>query len=258
MGFRPPARKQSAMRLFLRRLRRSVLRPALKALGLLLLVTVVALLLLQASYYVRIRQFATDNPSTTAFMELRLAQLQAKDPAASLQHRWVDYDRISPWLKRAVIAAEDARFVEHNGIDWEALREAFAENIEAGQVVRGGSTISQQLAKNLFLSPDRSYLRKIQEALLALMIEQALSKQRILELYLNLIEWGEGVFGAEAAARHYHRVPASRLNRWQASLLAARIPRPRYYSDLGVTEYLYRRSFAIYGWADQVRVPRRN
>jgi len=246
------------MRLFLRRLRRSVLRPFLRGLGLLLLVALIALFLLQASYYVRVRQYATDNPSTTAFMELRLEQLREKRPGAELRHRWVAYDRISPWLKRAVIAAEDARFVEHHGIDWEALRKAFDENVEAGHVVRGGSTISQQLAKNLFLSPERSYLRKIQEALIAVMIEQALDKRRILELYLNVIEWGEGVFGAEAAAYHYHGVSAGRLNRWQSSLMAARIPNPRYYSGKGVTNYLYRRGFDIYGWADKVRVPGRD
>lgn len=246
------------MRLFLRRLRRSVIRPFLRGLGLLLLVALIALLLLQASYYVRVRQYATENPATTAFMELRLQQLQAKDPGASLRHRWVAWARISPWLKRAVIAAEDARFTQHHGIDWEALRKAFEENAEAGHVVRGGSTISQQLAKNLFLSPDRSYLRKIQEALIAVMIEQALSKRRILELYLNVIEWGEGVFGAEAAARHYHGVSAGDLNRWQSSLMAARIPNPRYYSENGVTDYLYRRGFDIYGWADKVRVPDRD
>lgn len=246
------------MRLFLRRLRRSVLRPLLRGLGLLLLVALIALFLLQASYYVRVRQYATENPSTTAFMELRLEQLREKRPGAELRHRWVAYDRISPWLKRAVIAAEDARFVEHHGIDWESLKEAFDENVEAGRVVRGGSTISQQLAKNLFLSPERSYLRKIQEALIAVMIELALDKRRILELYLNVIEWGDGVFGAEAAARHHHGVSAAELNRWQSSLMAARIPNPRYYSRRGVTDYLYRRGFDIYGWADKVRVPRRD
>ncbi|MDZ7828781.1 MAG: monofunctional biosynthetic peptidoglycan transglycosylase [Halofilum sp. (in: g-proteobacteria)] len=235
-----------------------MLRPLLRGLGLLLLVAVIALFLLQASYYVRVRQYATENPSTTAFMELRLEELREKNADAELRHRWVAWDRISPWLKRAVIAAEDARFVEHHGIDWEALRKAFDENVEAGRVVRGGSTISQQLAKNLFLSPERSYLRKVQEALIAVMIEQALGKQRILELYLNVIEWGEGVFGAEAAAYHYHGVSAGELNRWQASLLAARIPNPRYYSRRGVTDYLYRRGFDIYGWADKVRVPGRN
>ncbi len=122
-------------------------------------------------------------------------------------------------------------------------------------MVRGGSTISQQLAKNLFLSPERSYLRKLQEAVIALMIEQALSKRRILELYLNSIEWGEGVFGAGAAAAHYYGIDAAEVDRWQAALLAARIPRPRYYSERGVTRYLYRRAVDIYGWSDKVRLP---
>ena len=221
----------------------------------LLAVALLAVALLQVGYYVRIRHYATHDPSTTAFMQLRLAELRARDPDARLAHEWVPYERISPWLKRAVIAAEDARFVDHAGIDWQALREAFAENIEAGQVVRGGSTISQQLAKNLFLSPERSYWRKLQEAVLALMIERTLSKRRILELYLNSIEWGEGVFGAEAAAEHYYGIDATDIDRWQASLLAARIPRPRYYSERGVTRYLYRRAVDIYGWADNVRLP---
>jgi len=243
---------------FFRRLRRSVLRPLVRGLGLLLVVGLIALLLLQAGYYVRVRQYADENPSTTAFMELRLEQLRAKEPDAGLRHRWVPYGRISPWLKRTVIAAEDARFVEHGGIDWEALKKAFDDNVDAGRVVRGGSTISQQLAKNLFLSPERSYLRKLQEALIALMIEQALDKRRILELYLNVIEWGEGVFGAEAAARHYYGVSAAELNRWQSALMAARIPNPRYYSDREVTDFLYRRGFDIYGWADMVRVPKGN
>lgn len=237
--------------------RRSFLRRALRGIGFLMVAAVIALALLQVSYYARVRYYAANNPSTTAFMELRLEALRAEDPQAALRHRWVPYERISPWLKRAVIAAEDARFVQHHGIDFEALQNAFSDNMEAGQVVRGGSTISQQLAKNLFLSPDRSYVRKLQEAILALMIDQALSKQRILELYLNLIEWGDGVFGAEAAARHYYGIPASQLTRWQASLMAARIPNPRYYSKHGVTDYLVERGFDIYGWANMVRLPER-
>jgi len=257
MRFRHVTRKQDLMRSF-RRLRRPVLRTLLRVVGIVLLVAVIALVALQANYYARVRQYATDNPSTTAFMELRRAQLQAQDPDARLRRRWVSYDRISPWLKRAVIAAEDARFVEHHGIDWESLRTAFRENVEAGHVVRGGSTISQQLAKNLFLSPSRSYLRKIQEALIAVMIEHTLSKRRILELYLNVIEWGDGVFGAEAAARHYYGVSAAELNRWQAAVMAARIPNPRYYSDKGVTEFLFRRGLDIYGWSRMVRVPNRD
>ena len=243
------------MRLFTRRKRRSAVRQVLRGLGLLVLVVLIALTVLQAGYYLRVRHYATHNPSTTAFMQLRLEQLQAGNPDARLRHRWVPYERISPWLKRAVIAAEDARFVDHAGIDWRALRDAFEDNVEAGRVVRGGSTISQQLAKNLFLSPERSYWRKLQEAVLALMIEHALSKRRILELYLNSIEWGEGVFGAEAAAQHYYGIDAARIDRWEAAMLAARIPRPRYYSERGVTRYLYRRAVDIYGWSDKVRLP---
>ncbi|MDX1608993.1 MAG: monofunctional biosynthetic peptidoglycan transglycosylase [Halofilum sp. (in: g-proteobacteria)] len=227
-----------------------------RAFALLLLVAILAVALLQAGYYLRIRELAQDNPSTTAFMQLRQEQRRAAGRDPRLAHEWVGYDRISPWLKRAVIAAEDARFVDHNGIDWTALREAFMDNRAAGEVVRGGSTISQQLAKNLFLSPERSYWRKGQEALLALMLDATLSKRRILELYLNLIEWGDGVFGVEAAAAHYYGIGAHQLGRWQASMLAARIPRPRYYSERGATPYLFRRAGDIYGWADMVRVPR--
>lgn len=217
------------------------------------LVTVV--LLRQAMLLAQVWHYVDHSPATTAFMETRLAALREHDADARLAYRWVSYERISPWLKRAVIAAEDARFAEHGGIDWEALRKAFSENIEAGHVVRGGSTISQQLAKNLFLSPERSYWRKLQEAVLAMMLEQALSKRRILELYLNLIEWGNGVFGAAAAAEHYFDAEPGDLGRWQASLLAARIPNPRYYSDRGVTPYLYRRAFDIHHWANMIRLP---
>jgi monofunctional biosynthetic peptidoglycan transglycosylase len=255
MRFPNPARKPDPMRSFKPGSLRSFLQYALRGLVLLVAVALVAVVLLQGSYYLRIRALASEPPATTAYMQLRLEQLRATDPDAELAHEWVPYERISPWLKRAVIAAEDARFAEHGGIDWEALRKAFSENIEAGHVVRGGSTISQQLAKNLFLSPERSYWRKLQEAVLAMMLEQALSKRRILELYLNLIEWGNGVFGAAAAAEHYFDAEPGDLGRWQASLLAARIPNPRYYSDRGVTPYLYRRAFDIHHWANMIRLP---
>ena len=138
-------------------------------------------------------------------MAQRLDELRAKNPAAKLKHEWVPWSRISPNLKRAVIAAEDARFVEHAGLDFEAIAKAREKNERRGRVVAGGSTITQQLAKNLFLSPSKSYLRKAQEAVIALMLEAILPKQRILEIYLNVIEWGGGVFGAEAAARHYFK-----------------------------------------------------
>lgn len=177
-------------------------------------------------------------PSETAFMAQRLDEMRAKNPKAAIRHEWVPWARISPHLKRAVIAAEDARFVEHAGLDWEAIAKAREKNRQRGRVVAGGSTITQQLAKNLFLSPSKSYLRKGQEAVIAFMLEAILSKERILELYLNVIEWGNGVFGAEAAARHYFRIPAAQLGPEQAARLAAIIPSPRRFERNFRSEYL--------------------
>ena len=238
----------------MRRLGRALRRTARLALGL-LAAAAAGLAALQGWYLFQVWQLAEAPPETTAFMERRLAALREEHPDASLHHRWVPYERISPWLARAVVAAEDARFMEHNGFDWEALGKVLEQNVEAGSIVRGGSTITQQLAKNLYLSPTRSYLRKAQEAVITVMLEALLSKRRILELYLNLIEWGDRSFGAEAAARLYYHESAASLGRWQSALLAARIPRPRYYDGRGVTDYLYRRASDIHRWAYQVRVP---
>ena len=138
------------------------------------------------------------NPGTTRFMSIRLAELREKKPDAQLQKQWVPYSRISLHLKRAIIAAEDAKFVDHEGFDWDGIQKAMEKNQKKGHFVAGGSTITQQLAKNLFLSPNRSLLRKGEEALITLMIEALWDKQRIFEVYLNVIEWGNGVFGAEA------------------------------------------------------------
>lgn len=169
------------------------------------------------------------NPQMTHFMEIRLSELQEKRPDAELRHQWVDYDRISPHLKRAIIAAEDARFVDHEGFDWEGIQRAMEKNQKKGRLVAGGSTISQQLAKNLFLSPDKSYVRKANEAIITLMLEAMWSKRRIFEVYLNVIEWGNGVFGAEAAARHYFSTGAAQLTPAQAARLAGMVPNPRFY-----------------------------
>ena len=169
------------------------------------------------------------NPGSTAFMQLRLEGMRASKPAATLAHRWVAYERISPHLKRAVVAAEDAKFLDHEGFDWEAMQKAHEKNVKRGRIVAGGSTISQQLAKNLFLSGSRSPWRKAQEAIITVMLEKMMSKRRILEIYLNVIEWGDGVFGAEAAAQHHFRVPASRLTAEQAARLASMVPNPRFY-----------------------------
>ena len=169
------------------------------------------------------------NPDTTRFMEIRLSELQVKDPKAQLKKQWVSYEKISPHLKRAIIASEDANFVDHEGFDWEGIQKAIEKNQKKGRIVAGGSTISQQLAKNLFLSPSKTPWRKAEEALITLMLEAVWSKQRILDVYLNVIEWGNGVFGAEAAARYYYGTGAGQLAPEQAAKLAGMVPNPRFY-----------------------------
>ncbi|OWY38432.1 monofunctional biosynthetic peptidoglycan transglycosylase [Xenophilus sp. AP218F] len=173
----------------------------------------------------------THNPSASSFMNEQLARMQQDDPDAELRHQWVPYERISPNLKRAIIAAEDAKFVDHEGFDWDGIEAAFEKNLKKGKIVAGGSTISQQLAKNLFLSSGKTPWRKLEEALITVMLEKTMDKRRIFEIYLNVIEWGNGVFGAEAASRHYFRTGASRLSAGQAAKLAAMVPNPRYYDD---------------------------
>lgn len=169
------------------------------------------------------------NPSETRFMAIRLSELRESNPEARLQHQWVDYGQISQHLKRAVVAAEDDRFMQHRGFDLRGIEYALKKNQRKGQSVAGGSSITQQLAKNLFLTPSRSYVRKAEEALITLMIELLWDKQRILEVYLNVVEWGNGVFGAEAAARHYYRVPAAQIGPSAAARLAVMLPNPRQY-----------------------------
>lgn len=142
---------------------------------------------------------------------------------------WVDFDDMSPFIKQAAIASEDGRFMQHRGFDFDSIRAAIKSNQNQGRVVLGGSTISQQLAKNLFLTPHRSYLRKAEEAVVTLMMEQFWSKQRILEVYLNVVEFGEGVYGVEAASWHYFNKPAAKLSREQAALLITLLPNPKYY-----------------------------
>ncbi len=187
------------------------------------------LILYQFWLLAHVAWWVNHNPSTSAFMDERLEILQEKDPDAELRHRWVIYDRISNQLKRAIIAAEDAKFVDHEGFDWQGIQQAMAKNVRQGKIVAGGSTISQQLAKNLFLSGRRTPWRKAEEALITMMLENLMTKQRILEIYLNIIEWGNGVFGAEAAARHYFKVSAAQLSAGQAAKLAAMVPNPRFY-----------------------------
>jgi monofunctional biosynthetic peptidoglycan transglycosylase len=169
------------------------------------------------------------NPGTTRFMEIRLGELHEKTPATQLKKAWVPYERISIHLKRAIVASEDSKFVDHEGFDWQGMQKAIEKNQKKGRFVAGGSTISQQLAKNLFLSPQKTYLRKAEEAIITLMLEQVWSKRRILEVYLNVIEWGNGIFGAEAAARHYYNISAAQLSAEQAARLAGMVPNPRFY-----------------------------
>ena len=223
---------------------RRVIRRGVHTLGVAALLLVIAVLALQAWYAAWVLYYAEHDPYTTAFMQRRAEQA---DSRPALRHHWVAYERVSPWLKRAVVAAEDARFLRHNGFDWSALEQAMRENLASGEIVRGGSTITQQLAKNLFLSPHQSYLRKLQEAAIAVMLEAFLDKRRILELYLNLIEWGDGIFGAAAAAQHYYGIEPAALTRRQAAELAARIPAPRFYDRNGITPTTSRAGLARYG-----------
>jgi monofunctional glycosyltransferase len=202
-------------------------------------------LAVQLSFLGRIWWWKDHNPGTTAFMEASLKRLRAVRPDARLQHTWVPYERISNHLKRAIVVAEDSRFTEHEGFDWEAIDKAIEKNRQKGRVVAGASTISQQLAKNLFLSPDRTPWRKGQEALITVMIENVLDKRRILELYLNLIEWGDGVFGAEAAAKHYFGTGAAALGPEAAARLAAMVPNPRFYDRNRNTKWLMRKTQVI-------------
>jgi monofunctional biosynthetic peptidoglycan transglycosylase len=192
---------------------------------------------------------------TSAFMDRRLESLREKHPSAGLRHRFVPYERISPHLKRAVVAAEDARFLDHEGFDWEAIAQAHTKNERRGRIVAGASTISQQVAKNLFLSGERSWLRKLQEALITWMIEHVMSKRRILELYLNYAEWGEGVFGAEAAAHYHFGVPAAALTPEQSAWLAAILPSPRRYARGRTTPYVEGRVSTILFRATSAHIP---
>lgn len=185
------------------------------------------------------------NPTSSAFMEDRLAIIHETNPDAELKHKWVNYDQISNNLKRAVIASEDAKFIDHEGVDWEAIQAAYEKNLKKGKIVSGGSTISQQLAKNLFLSSKRTPWRKAQELVITYMLEAVLDKRRIFEIYLNIIEWGDGVFGAEAASKHYFKVNAAKLSKQQAARLAVMIPNPRFYDKHKKTNYLTKRTAVI-------------
>jgi monofunctional glycosyltransferase len=227
----------------------------LKAIAYPVCTLLVALALYQMWFLAQILYWRDNNVGETRFMELRLEVMREKQPGGRLQHHWVDYPRISVHLKRAIIAAEDAKFVDHEGFDWEGIQRAMEKNQRRGQFVAGGSTISQQLAKNLFLSGERSVLRKMQEAIITGQLEWLLSKRRIFEIYLNVVEWGEGVFGAEAAAQHYFGVSAAMLSPEQAARLAAMLPRPRYYDRHRDSPYLVQYSTTIRSRMEYVQVP---
>jgi len=206
---------------------------------------IVIVMTLQAYFFLQIWWWVDHNPESTSFMRRQLAVMQEKNPSATLKYKWVPYEKISRHLKRAVIAAEDTNFSEHEGVDWDALQKAFEKNNKKGKVVAGGSTITQQLAKNLFLSTDRSYLRKAQEFVITYMLELLMDKKRIFEIYLNVIELGNGVFGAEAAARHYYHVSAANLTPAQAARLAVMLPNPRLFERRPQSGYLVRRTDLI-------------
>lgn len=238
-----------------------------------MLLVLVALLSLQLFFVVRIATMAVLDPQSTSFQRSEAWRIATEKGRLRWRQEWVPYESISDNLKRAVIASEDGSFTNHDGVDWEALEKAWERNTRAEEraarldarrgtgkpgaapaakraVARppkivGGSTITQQLAKNLLLSGERTLLRKGQELMLAFLLERMLSKERILEIYLNSVEWGEGVFGAEAAAGHYYRKSASRLSAYEAARLAVMLPRPRYFEKLPNSGYLASRASTI-------------
>jgi len=187
------------------------------------------------------------NPETTSFMEYRQKAWRSAGWAdRRVSHEWVPLRKISGNLLKAVLIAEDDKFWQHEGFDYEAMERALEKNLKERKIAMGGSTISQQLAKNLWLSPSKNPIRKVKEAILTWRIERALSKQRILEIYLNVAEWGDGIFGIEAASRHYYGISAARLTALQASRLAAVLPNPIRWSPTGGTRYVRNRSAIIY------------
>jgi monofunctional biosynthetic peptidoglycan transglycosylase len=233
------------------------MRPLLRWITLVL----AAALALQLFFVARIAMMATISPKSTAFERSEAWRILSEKGRLQWRQQWVDYPQISDHLKRAVIASEDDGFSYHDGVDWDALEKAWQKNTRAEAQVGwksvngtkvvtppklvGGSTITQQLAKNLFLTGERTFLRKGQEFMLTYALEKMLDKQRILELYLNHVEWGEGVFGAEAAAQHYYRKPAAKLTPHEAARLAVMLPRPRYFEKLPNSSYLAERSAVI-------------
>lgn len=229
-------------------MKRQAIHP-MKRLLIIVAVSILLVFLYQFSFLVRVVWFNFYNPSSSAVMRETLKDLKRENPDAQLQHSWLDYDQISANLKRAVISSEDANFLIHSGVEWDAIRQAWQYNqqqaAQGSERRRGGSTITQQLAKNLFLSNKRSYTRKGQELIISVMLEQVMSKQRILELYLNFAQWGTSEFGAQAAAQRYFKRSAQQLSPAQAARLAAMLPNPVFYDQNGNTTYLQRRTNTI-------------
>jgi monofunctional glycosyltransferase len=223
----------------------AMVRKFFRYLGLLLALAVALFIAYQAYVAIKLWWWVDHNPAITAFMDARLSAMREKNPNAKLQQQWVPIEKISRHLKRAIIVSEDAKFVDHEGFDWEGIQKAMEKNQKKGKIVAGGSTISQQLAKNLFLSSERSAFRKGEEALITMMMEAILDKERIFEIYLNVIEWGDGVFGAEAAARHYYGISAAQLGPEQAAKLAAMVPRPRFYDRYRNAPWLLKKTQII-------------
>jgi len=235
-----------------------------------ILLLVLAAAALQLFFLLRIAAMAALDPQSTTFQRSEAWRIASTTGHLRWRQQWVDYGAISDHLKRAVIASEDGSFSSHEGVDWEALEKAWARNARAEEQaarraqlrpdarparIVGGSTITQQLAKNLLLSGERTLLRKGQEIVLTFALEQMLGKRRILEIYLNSVEWGEGVFGAEAAAQHYFRKPAARLTAYEAARLAVMLPRPRYFEKLPNSGYLASRAGVIAGRLRDAELP---
>jgi monofunctional glycosyltransferase len=221
----------------------------------LFLFAIAALIAVQLWFLVHVLWWIKFDPASTAYMRARLEILREEDPKAKLRHQWAPYQKISVHLKRAVIAAEDSTFTTHRGFDWDGIKVAWERNQREGDIVAGGSTISQQLAKNLFFSGKRTWWRKGQEAVVTVMLETFMSKQRIFEIYLNVIEWGDGVFGAEAAARYHYGGSAANLSAQQSARLAAMVPSPRRYGPGANTAYLNQRTSVIAARAYMVKAP---
>ncbi len=216
----------------------------------------VLFLIFQIHYILRITWFGFFEPSSTPYMrqeEIRMNEASLR----KIQYQWVDFSQISPYLIRAVVAAEDAKFMEHSGVQWEAVREAFIANILKDRRAPGGSTLTQQTVKNLFLSHERSYLRKAEEIFLAQMMELLWSKKRILETNLNIAEFGDGIFGVEAASRYYFHKNASRLNKSESVWLASILINPKEYQNRKRTPHLNRRINRINHDMELVEVPSR-